>query len=48
MKCIYADLGSRVGKTHKTVEVTAVAAGGGIVFMLAGALLSGVWFRRVP
>ncbi len=44
----YADLGSRVGNKHKTVEVTAAAAGGGIAFMLAGALLSGAWFRRFP
>jgi len=28
--------------------VTAAAAGGGIAFMLAGALLSGLWFRRLP
>ena len=32
----------------KTVEVTAAAAGGGLAFMLAGGLLSGVWFRRIP
>lgn len=44
----YADLGSRVANKHKTVEVTAAAAGGGIVFMLSGALLSGLWFRRFP
>ena len=48
VKSTYSELGSRVGKTHKTVEVTAAAAGGGIVFMLAGALLSGMWFRRFP
>ena len=48
VKSTYAALGSRVGKQHKTVEVTAVAAAGGIVFMLAGALLSGTWFRRFP
>jgi Ca-activated chloride channel family protein len=45
---IYRDLGSRVGNQNKTVEVTAVAAGGGLVLMLAGAVLSGVWFRRFP
>ena len=44
----YSELGSRVGKTHKTVEVTAVAAAGAMVFMLAGAVLSGLWFRRFP
>jgi Ca-activated chloride channel homolog len=44
----YAELGSRVGKESKRVEVTAAAAAGGLVFMLAGGLLSGVWFRRMP
>jgi Ca-activated chloride channel homolog len=48
VKSTYAALGSRVGNKHKTVEVTAAAAAGGIVFMLAGALLSGTWFRRFP
>jgi hypothetical protein len=48
VKGTYRALGSRVGKHHKTVEVTAAAAAGGIVFMLAGALLSGTWFRRFP
>jgi Ca-activated chloride channel family protein len=47
-KTIYRDLGSRVGRQNKTVEVTAAAAGGGLVLMLAGAVLSGVWFRRFP
>ena len=45
---IYRALGSRVGRQNKTVEVTAVAAGGGMALMLAGALLSGLWFRRLP
>ncbi len=44
---VYRELGSRVGKRVKTIEVSAVAAGGGLVFMLAGALLSGLWFRRL-
>jgi Ca-activated chloride channel homolog len=48
VKSTYAELGSRIGNKRKTVEVTAAAAGGGIVFMLAGALLSGLWFRRFP
>ena len=48
VKATYAELGSRVGKKNKKVEVTAAAAAGGIVFMLAGALLSGAWFRRFP
>jgi Ca-activated chloride channel homolog len=44
----YDELGSRVGSRKKTVEVTAAAAAGGLAFMLAGGLLSGVWFRRIP
>jgi len=28
--------------------VTAAAAGGGLALILAGAILSGVWFRRFP
>lgn len=44
----YDELGSRAGKRKKTVEVTAAAAAGGIAFMLAGGLLSGIWFRRLP
>jgi Ca-activated chloride channel family protein len=47
IKSTYAELGSRVGHTHKTVEVTSVAAAGGLVFMLAGAFVSGFWFRRL-
>ena len=47
VKSTYSELGSRVGRTHKTVEVTAVAAAGGLVFMLAGAFASGLWFRRL-
>jgi Ca-activated chloride channel family protein len=47
-KGTYEELGSRVGKEPKRVEVTAAAAAGGLVFMLAGGLLSGAWFRRVP
>jgi Ca-activated chloride channel homolog len=44
----YDELGSRVGSRKKTVEVSAVAAAGGLAFMLAGGMLSGVWFRRIP
>jgi Ca-activated chloride channel homolog len=48
VKGTYDALGSRVGKKQKTVEVTAAAAAGGLVLMLAGGLLSGLWFRRLP
>lgn len=43
----FAELGSRVGHTHKKVEVTAAAAAGGLAFLLVGAVLSGIWFRRL-
>jgi Ca-activated chloride channel family protein len=45
---VYDELGSRVGSKRKTVEVSAVAAAGGLAFMLTGGLLSGLWFRRLP
>jgi len=48
VKATYRALGSRLGKRDKTVEVTAAAAGGGIALMIAGGLLSGLWFRRIP
>jgi Ca-activated chloride channel family protein len=43
----YATLKERAGHKRKVVEVTSAAAGGGLAFMLAGALLSGLWFRRL-
>jgi Ca-activated chloride channel homolog len=45
---VVRDLRSRTGQEKKVVEVTAAAAAGGLAFMVAGGLLSGVWFRRVP
>lgn len=48
VKGTYSDLGSRTGQRKKTVEVSAAAAGGGLAFVLAGGLLSGLWFRRIP
>jgi Ca-activated chloride channel family protein len=47
VKAVYEQLGSRTGHHRKPVEVTAVAAAGGLVFMLAGGLLSGLWYRRL-
>jgi Ca-activated chloride channel family protein len=48
VKGSYDELGSRTGKRKKTIEISAVAAGGGLAFVLAGGLLSGLWFRRIP
>ena len=47
-KGVYDELGSRVCSKRKTVEVSAVAAAGGLAFVLTGGLLSGLWFRRLP
>jgi Ca-activated chloride channel family protein len=41
-------LDARVGHERKAFEVTSAAAGGGVALMLVGALLGGIWFRRVP
>ena len=43
----YAALKERAGHKRKVVEVTSAAAGGGLAFIVAGALLSGLWFRRL-
>jgi Ca-activated chloride channel family protein len=48
VKGVYDGLGSRTGKKRKAVEVTSAAAAAGLAFLLAGGLLSGVWFRRLP
>lgn len=48
VKGVFDELGSRVGKARKSVEVTSAVAAGGLLFVLAGGLLSGVWFRRLP
>lgn len=47
VKATYARLSARTGHRRKAVEVTSAAAGGGLAFMLAGGLLSGLWFRRL-
>jgi Ca-activated chloride channel homolog len=47
VKRTYAGLAARAGHRRKAVEVTSAVAGGGLGFMLAGALLSGFWFRRL-
>ena len=44
---VYDELGSRLAHQRKRREVTPAAGGAGIVFLLAGAVLSGAWFRRI-
>jgi Ca-activated chloride channel family protein len=47
LKNVYEDLRSQLVHDKKTREITVAAAGAAIVFLLAGALLSGLWFRRI-
>jgi Ca-activated chloride channel homolog len=45
---VVRQLKTRTGTEHKTVEVTAAAAAGGLCCMVVAGLVSGLWFRRVP
>ena len=45
---IYDRLGSRIGFRQEEREVTAAFAAGGLGLMLAGGLLSMMWFGRLP
>jgi Ca-activated chloride channel family protein len=47
LKKVYENLGSRLVQDKKKREVTVAAAGAAVVFLIAGALLSGLWFRRI-
>ncbi|MBV8396109.1 MAG: VWA domain-containing protein [Actinobacteria bacterium] len=44
---VYADLGSHAAHTRQNHEVTAAAIGIALVFILAGVLVSGLWYRRL-
>ena len=48
LKNVYEDLGSRLGKRKESREIGDYFAGGAAAFLLAGGLLSALWFRRVP
>ena len=45
---IYDRLGSRIGFRQEEREITAAFAAGGLGLMLAGGLLSMMWFGRLP
>ena len=47
LKQVYKDLGSRLAHQHKKREITQWWALGAMGFILGGALISGVWFRRL-
>jgi Ca-activated chloride channel homolog len=48
LKSVYQDLKSRLGSTDKDEEITVAFAAAGAVLLLAGCLLSALWFRRIP
>ena len=45
---VYKRLGSRIGYRQEEREITAAFAAGGLGLMLAGGLLSMLWFGRLP
>jgi Ca-activated chloride channel family protein len=47
LRTVYEDLPSRFVDEKKKREITAGVAGAAVGFLLAGALLSGLWFRRI-
>jgi Ca-activated chloride channel homolog len=47
VKQVYKDLGSRLAHQHKKREITQWWALGALGFILCGAVLSGIWFRRL-
>jgi Ca-activated chloride channel family protein len=47
LKQVYKDLGHRLATQDKRREITAWTTMGALGFILTGALLSGVWFRRL-
>jgi Ca-activated chloride channel homolog len=48
LSSVYEDLGSRVGRRDVQREVTAAFAGGALLLMIGGALMSLHWFHRLP
>jgi Ca-activated chloride channel family protein len=47
LKQVYKDLGHQLVKDKKKREITVLLAGIAVVFLIAGALLSGILFRRI-
>ena len=48
LSAVYEQLGSRVGTRDEEREVTSAFAGGALVLLAGGALMSLHWFRRLP
>jgi Ca-activated chloride channel family protein len=45
---VYESLGSEIGYTEEKTDITFAFAGGGALLLLAGGLLSALWFNRLP
>jgi Ca-activated chloride channel family protein len=48
LKGIYRELGSKIGFVKEKQEITVVFAATGLLFLVAGAAMSLVWFSRFP
>jgi Ca-activated chloride channel homolog len=48
LKAVYRELGSKVGFVKEEQEITVVFAATGLLFLVAGAAMSLVWFSRFP
>jgi uncharacterized protein (DUF58 family) len=48
LKNIYRELGSKIGFVRERQEITVVFAATGLLFLVAGAAMSLVWFSRFP
>jgi Ca-activated chloride channel homolog len=48
LKEVYRELGSKIGFVREEQEVTVVFAAAGLLFLVAGAAMSLVWFSRFP
>ncbi|HEX4908958.1 MAG TPA: VWA domain-containing protein, partial [Actinomycetes bacterium] len=48
LKEVYQELGSKIGFVREEQEVTVVFAATGLMFLVAGAAMSLVWFSRFP
>jgi Ca-activated chloride channel family protein len=48
LKQVYRELGSKIGFVRERQEITVVFAATGLLFLVAGAAMSLVWFSRFP
>jgi Ca-activated chloride channel family protein len=48
LRGVYDEIGSQLGTVEEQREVTVAFTGAGAVLLLAGAILSALWFHRIP